>query len=64
MPFIRGEDDLGKEHWLQESGYWGDRLHATNFTPAKANEWLAEIRKRNAYLNSHDRIIPEIHNVP
>jgi hypothetical protein len=60
MPFIKGIDDQGKTHWLAENGYWGERLNACNFTPAKANQLAASIRARNAYLTSDDIIVPLI----
>ena len=60
MPFIKGIDNEGKELWLQESGYWGEKLAAKNFTPAQAESHRAEIAKRNAYARSHDIIVPFI----
>lgn len=60
MPFIVGTDSLGKRHWLQASGYWGESLTATNFTPSLARTFMAEIQQRNLYLDPAERIIPEL----
>lgn len=60
MPKIRGFDSLGKEHWLQQSMYWGEKTHAYNFTPADARTAKFEITTRNAYLPLEDRVQPEI----
>lgn len=60
MPFIKGIDDVGKTHWLQSSGYWGERVTAKNFTPFEANTRFAEIQRRNAYLRSSDIVVPLI----
>lgn len=60
MPFIRGIDDMGKVHWLQESGYWGEHVTAKNWTPAEAERLRKDIAIRNHSLKPSDRIVPEI----
>lgn len=64
MPFIRGTDTEGKQHWLQESGYWGERISAKNWSPYQAQIECEKIRLRNIqYLPNPDAIIPEIIDV-
>lgn len=60
MPLISGTDDLGKIHWLQESGYWGERVSAKNWSPHEATQRFQEINMRNRALKPQDRIEPEL----
>lgn len=60
MPFIRGTDNFGKEHWLQESGYWGEKISRKNFPPYIASQFYNAITLKNRYLGVDERIDPEI----
>ena len=55
MPFIKGIDNTGKEHWLvegQEFGIytWGAKAHASDMPFGVAERWrLLLIRIHNGY---------------
>lgn len=61
MFLIKGFDACGRKIWLNSNNCWvGSKDNAKVFRESEANDQVKEIKRRNLYADSQDRVEPSI----